>query len=178
MLCLTSAGSAFAESKVLPIPGYSQEKSNWCWVAGGQAILRYEKGTTISQCTLYQYGKNVITCGGNEQGSIYYAFTNMFTRAGLKNIGTAVDYAVQFNTIKNQINAYNGIITRIQWTAGGGHLAVIRGYDDGTTDYIMWSDIKNTPDVTSYKTTSYEYFRYSSNNGKWFWTHTRTGQSS
>lgn len=164
-----NSGHAQAAEKVLNVSAYNQEKSNWCWAAAGQAIIQYKK-QYYTQCTLYKKGKNYSACTTNEQGSIYTQFDNMFEYANFTAMGGVIFQPAGWSYITAQINLYRPLLARIEWSSGGGHFAVVKGYTDGTTDYVHWTDIKQSGSYS--RKTTYSYFKSNSN---FDWTTTRYG---
>ncbi|WP_256816759.1 papain-like cysteine protease family protein [Cytobacillus sp. Bac17] len=171
VLCfsLIAANPTHAAEKKLSLTVYSQDKSNWCWAAAGQSVIRYVKGTVKTQCQLYMWGKGYSSCSTNETGSISTQFSNMFKEMNFNYTGDVISSASTFSGVISQINLGRPMIARMGWTSGGGHFAVIYGYDDGSTDYINWTDI-NYGGTSYYKKTTYSYFK---SNSSWDWTHTR-----
>lgn len=169
LLCFSGGYNASAESNQLYVTVYSQEKSNWCWAAAGKSIIKYLYGDAFSQCNLYMWGKGYSSCSTNETGSIWSQFTNMFNEAGVYNGGGVLMTAMEWPYIEAQINLKRPALALIAWTGGGGHFAVVNGYNDSTTDYLYWTDINyNAQSVVKY--TSYSYFK---SNANWKWTASR-----
>lgn len=165
--------SVYATEKVLAVAAYSQEKSNWCWVAASKSIVKQQTGNTYAQCVLYMWGKGYDNCDSNETGSLYTELPNIFRIAGFRNLGYPGDYPVSFNTIKLEINANRPLYVRIGWkpTLSEGHAVPVRGYDDSNS-YVHWIYINEVPQASEYKYTSYNYLK---DNAQWSWTHTRWG---
>lgn len=152
-----------------------QLKSNWCWVAGAQAIIDYH-GPKYLQCTIYKWGKNYGDCSTNEAGSITTDLDRAFTAAGLANIGTATSGSVSFSTIVNEINANRPLLARMAWADGkAAHMVPIRGYnnDNGATQ-VRYAHIHDCPEATNYYIIGYSSFF--TVNG-WSWSYTRKGMS-
>lgn len=160
------------------VENYSQEKSNWCWVAGAQIVIQYLTGDFISQCSLYKAGKEVSSCSGNKAGSFYSDEARALEK-GISNPGVVVSSSVQFSTIVSQINSWQPLLARIGWKPdlSSGHIIVINGYNTSNDyiDYVFIQQGSSAKSYTSdYRENSYDYVK---DNSSWEWTHTRYGMN-
>lgn len=119
-----------ADEATLAVPGYTQEKSNWCWVAAVKMIVKYKTGSTISQCSLYKDGKSTSTCP-NQTGSKANVM-NALASNGV-NPGTVVD--LTWAQTRAEIDGRRPIYSSIIRTSGTGHAHVIRGYYNSGYSY-------------------------------------------
>ncbi|MCX5408038.1 hypothetical protein OHA37_29755 [Streptomyces sp. NBC_00335] len=166
---ISSAAAAPAEatalaSKRLNITMQAQQKTNWCWAAGGNTIATWF-GRTYSQnqfCNAafnrqqgYDCPNNQATLGNVQTGLRW---------AGI-NSGSYVNGWLQYSTVQTEINANRPIETRIQWSNGGGHMHVIYGYDTANS-WVYWGD--PWPSSDRYNWASHAWYV---DNSTFSWTH-------
>ncbi|GEM_PF-5837928 len=96
----SGAGAANAVSALIGVSAYKQEQSNWCWVATSKSVVRWETSQTISQCTLYKWGKGGSTCPNNtgHVGNVASIFIEAGMNPGVNKTGT-----VAYSEIQDQI---------------------------------------------------------------------------
>lgn len=159
----TAEGAALA-SKRLNITMQAQQKTNWCWAAGGNTIATWF-GRTYSQNQFCNAAFN------RQQG---YDCPN--SQASLDNVQNALDWAginpgsyvngwLRYTTVQTEINANRPIETRIQWSNGGGHMHVIYGYDTASS-WVYWGD--PWPSSDRYNWASHAWYV---DNSTFSWTH-------
>lgn len=138
-------------SYAVSINGTTQEKSNWCWAASSQSILRYF-GTSVTQTQFVNYVKNS-TRAPNLTASDAEA------KSGLSHwrvSSTQTTSYLPFSTIISEIYTYNRpIYAGWSWTSGGGHALVLDGYEDDTTDYVEYMD----PGDGGFHMATYSWFK-------------------
>lgn len=142
----------------------AQQKTNWCWAAGGNTIATWF-GRTYSQnqfCNAafnrqqgYDCPNNQATLGNVQTGLRW---------AGI-NSGSYVNGWLQYSTVQTEINANRPIETRIQWSNGGGHMHVIYGYDTANS-WVYWGD--PWPSSDRYNWASHAWYV---DNSTFSWTH-------
>ena len=127
ILAGASVGVAHAASKTVAAPVVVQEQSNWCWVASAKSLVRLHKGTNPAQCTLYKNAKGGTSCPNNvgTLGDVY----KIFLAAGLIYAGDYAGGARSWAQVQGDLNGNRPIVVRWGWTAGGGHMVVIRSYN-------------------------------------------------
>jgi hypothetical protein len=152
-LAIAAPSTAGAVETVLSVPAYKQEKSNWCWAAAVQMIVKYKAGVTVSQCQAVKNGKNSSSCG-NVTGT--FGDANRALYAGGVNYGT--QRVLDWDTVRAEMNTSRPIYSRIAWRSGGGHAHVIRGYYDTGYSYGV-----SYIDPSSGTSTSREWGNYRSN---------------
>jgi len=131
-----------------------QEETNWCWSAVTQAVLRYLRGTVISQediaSTHAQRSGKPYVCGPPQrkktvggrcadlacQGSCNDAH---ILRIILKEQGCydgllSSDAAPTFSQIRSEVDAGRPVACRIQWSDSGGHFVLVSGWTIGADD--------------------------------------------
>lgn len=132
-LLLAATGSAFAQSYMLNVPQRVQEHSQWCWAGASQMVLNF-KGKNPSQCAEANYALGINYACGNST-------FNWNSRANQPNSTNAVSYIIkgwgvnssvtgvlsQSSSTAN-INASRPYVILWQWTGGGGHFVVVKGY--------------------------------------------------
>ncbi|MFJ4779575.1 papain-like cysteine protease family protein [Streptomyces sp. NPDC088762] len=159
----TGAESLLA-SKRLNITMQAQQKTNWCWAAGGNTIATWF-GRNYSQnqfCNAafnrqqgYDCPNNQATLGNVQTGLRW---------AGI-NSGSYVNGWLQYSTVQTEINANRPIETRIQWSNGGGHMHVVYGYDTANS-WVYWGD--PWPSSDRYNWASHAWYV---DNSTFSWTH-------
>ncbi|MFF5424116.1 MULTISPECIES: papain-like cysteine protease family protein [unclassified Streptomyces] len=155
--------SAFA-AKRLNITMQAQQKTNWCWAAGGNTIAAWF-GRSYSQnqfCNAAFNRQQGYDCPnwqatlGNVQTGLRWAGVNP---------GSYVDGWLRYSTVQTEINAGRPVETRIQWASGGGHMHVVYGYDDSDS-WVYWGD--PWPSSDRYNWASHAWYV---NNNSFSWTH-------
>lgn len=167
--------SGFAASKNLSVTNYSQEKSNWCWVTGGQIVIRYLTGTYINQCNLYKAGKNISTCTANQGGGFYADMARVLQRGDV-HVGYVTTTLPPMATIINEIDGNSPMLARLGWKNSNledGHMLVIRGYNTSGNyvNYVYPMESSSYADKTSeYRTSTWSSLKENSSSKL---THTR-----
>ncbi|KAB5605391.1 papain-like cysteine protease family protein [Bifidobacterium jacchi] len=132
-LCGIGSPSAFASSKYLSVPYYSQYGTgakNWCWAASSKSVSVYLGGSNVSVCQYVKWGTKQSTCNDTPGGAT--EIKRALNSSGIRNAGMRVDRAFNSAEITKEIN--NGFPFMVRWKYTNqsiGHLVVARGY---TTD--------------------------------------------
>lgn len=158
------AESAALATKRLNITMQAQQKTNWCWAAGGNTIATWF-GRSYSQnqfCNAAFNRQQGSDCPNN-QATLGNVQTGL-RWAGI-NSGSYVNGWLQYSTVQTEINANRPIETRIQWSNGGGHMHVIYGYDTANS-WVYWGD--PWPSSDRYNWASHAWYV---NNNTFSWTH-------
>jgi hypothetical protein len=167
-MLLVAAGVAQAEAGYDDIATYKQEKTQWCWVASGLTIAKFQgfDSTQADFCTRAQpyYG-----C--NNQPATLEDMAKGWASLGMAHTGSGLSSAATFNQVYTDVKAARPLGARIGWTSGGGHMNVIYGFDT-SNNTIGVAD--PWPDTTTY--TWWNYSDYVSNSS-FKWTHSRIGIS-
>ncbi|MBM7172394.1 C39 family peptidase [Streptomyces sp. G44] len=142
----------------------AQQKTNWCWAAGGNTIAAF-MGRTYSQNQFCNaaFGRNQNTECPNNQATLGNV-QNGLRWAGI-NPGSYVTGWLRYPTVKAEIDAGRPVETRIQWSNGGGHMHVLYGYDDANS-WVYWGD--PWPSSDRYNWASHAWYV---DNGTFSWTH-------
>ncbi|MFD9220800.1 papain-like cysteine protease family protein [Streptomyces sp. NPDC060064] len=150
--------------KRLDITMQAQQKTNWCWAAGGNTIAAYF-GRNYSQnqfCNAAFSRQQGSECP-NSQATLGNVQTGL-RWAGI-NSGSYVTGWLRYPTVQTEIDANRPVETRIQWSSGGGHMHVIYGYDDADS-WVHWGD--PWPSNDRYNWASHAWYV---DNDSFSWTH-------
>ncbi|MFI6983734.1 papain-like cysteine protease family protein [Embleya sp. NPDC050154] len=166
-LLLAASGTARAEANYDQITMLKQEKSQWCWVASGLTIAKYQGyGTTQTDFCTRAAGRNSnLSC--DNQPATLQDMANGWASLGMKQTGIGLSSAASFNQVSTDVKAARPIGARIGWASGGGHMNVVYGYDTSNNTIAVGDPWPNT---TTY--TWWNYNDYVSNNS-FKWTHSR-----
>ncbi|MFE5798096.1 papain-like cysteine protease family protein [Streptomyces sp. NPDC056503] len=151
-------------AKRLNITMQAQQKTNWCWAAGGNTIATwFGRGYSQNQfCNAAFQRQQGYDCP-NWQATLGNVQTGL-SWAGV-NPGSYVDGWLRYSTVQTEINADRPVETRIQWSSGGGHMHVLYGYDDANS-WVYWGD--PWPSSNRYNWASHAWYV---DNGSFSWTH-------
>ncbi|MCB5182859.1 papain-like cysteine protease family protein [Streptomyces antimicrobicus] len=160
----TGGQSAALAAKRLGITMQAQQKTNWCWAAGGNTIATWF-GRAYSQnqfCNAAFNRQQGTECPNNQAtlGNVQ----NGLRWAGI-NPGSYVSGWLRYSTVQTEIDADRPIETRIQWASGGGHMHVVYGYDTASS-WVYWGD--PWPSSHRYNWASHDWYV---DNSSFSWTH-------
>lgn len=164
-LGLVVAAVPAANALTLTFTVDKQEQSQWCWAASAKSVIRYQRGTVHSQCTLVKKGFNSSTCPNNP-GSFITQLDRIYAYAGVSG-GSIVYQMPSHISIRYDIDRYQPQQIRYGYhstSLSTGHIVAIHGYSGTSTVY--WSD----PASGTKKSGSHSYL---SNNSTWKTTHGR-----
>ena len=151
-----------------------QQQTQWCWAAVSTSVsLYYDPSSTWTQCTVVNAELGQTTCcqnGGSAACNQPWFLDDALTRTG--NLDAFSGGTTSFAGVRTQIDGGRPLGTRIGWSGGGGHFAVIEGYKPGPGDQRVaiddpWygaSDLTYNTFATSYQ-------------GTGSWTHSYTTES-
>ncbi|MFJ2825196.1 papain-like cysteine protease family protein [Streptomyces toxytricini] len=158
-----AAGAALAYKR-LDITMQAQQKSNWCWAAGGNTIAAwYGRTHTQNQFCNAAFNRPQGTECPNNQATLGNVQTAL--RWSGINPGSYVTGWLRHATVQAEIDANRPVETRIQWSSGGGHMHVVYGYDTNGS-WVYWGD--PWPSSDRYNWASHAW--YVDNSG-FSWTH-------
>ncbi|QEV17509.1 papain-like cysteine protease family protein [Streptomyces alboniger] len=164
-----ASGTAAADASVLAakrlnITMQAQQKTNWCWAAGGNTIAAF-MGRNYSQNQFCNaaFGRSQNTECPNNQATLGNV-QNGLRWAGI-NPGSYVTGWLRYSTVKTEVDAGRPVETRIQWSNGGGHMHVLYGYDDANS-WVYWGD--PWPSSDRYNWASHAWYV---DNNTFSWTH-------
>jgi hypothetical protein len=140
---------AQAASKYLNATLQYQEKSNWCWAACTQMIMKYRARHFDEQCEIVELARSRNTsqwgntaCCLNPDAGCNAGQPNDMTPTGAgttrellgyHNIATgSYSRSLTYAESKTQINASTPFIVRWGWTGGGGHAVLADAYVDAS----------------------------------------------
>lgn len=135
-LCIalfSSSACVMAQSYQLSVPLKVQEHSQWCWAGASQMILSY-KGKSVTQCAEANYALGInYACGNSSFNWNNYANQPNSTNAisSILNhwgVGASVTGVLSQSWSNYYINGNHPYAILWQWTGGGGHFVVARGY--------------------------------------------------
>ncbi|MCR8943659.1 hypothetical protein NW249_16145 [Streptomyces sp. OUCMDZ-4982] len=157
-------GVSIDAAQRLDITMQAQQKSNWCWAAGGNTIAAwFGRNYSQNQFCNASFNRNQNTECPNSQATLGNVQTGL-SWTGVRP-GSYVTGWLRYATVQSEINARRPIETRIQWSSGGGHMHVIYGYDDANS-WVYWGD--PWPSSDRYNWASHSWYV---NNNQFSWTH-------
>jgi hypothetical protein len=151
-----------------------QQQTQWCWAAVSTSVsLYYDTSSTWTQCTVVNAELNQTTCCQN--GATAACNQPWYLDRALQRTGNFDGFSggtTAFADVRTEIDAGRPLGTRVGWSGGGGHFAVIEGYKPGPTEQRVaiddpWygaSDLTYNTFATSYQ-------------GTGSWTHSYTTES-
>jgi hypothetical protein len=151
-----------------------QQQTQWCWAAVSTSVsLYYDTSSTWTQCTVVNAELNQTTCCQN--GATAACNQPWYLDRALQRTGNLDGFSggtTAFADVRTEIDAGRPLGTRVGWSGGGGHFAVIEGYKPGPTEQRVaiddpWygaSDLTYNTFATSYQ-------------GTGSWTHSYTTES-
>ncbi|PCG83970.1 hypothetical protein CIB93_21990 [Streptomyces sp. WZ.A104] len=158
------ADLGIAAAQRLNITMQAQQKSNWCWAAGGNTIAAwFGRDYSQNQFCNASFRRNQNTTCPNSQATLGNVQTGL-SWTGVRP-GSYVTGWLRYSTVRTEISAQRPIETRIQWSSGGGHMHVIYGYDDANS-WVYWGD--PWPSSHRYNWASHAWYV---NNNEFSWTH-------
>lgn len=152
----------------LPISPQAQQQSNWCWAATGGTIAAYE-GRPVSQNTFCNlaFGRSTAYACPNSQATLAND-QRAFSALGIRP-GSYIYGRLSYSGVGAEIQGNRPVLTRIQWSSGGGHMMVLSGFraSDRTVEwYDPW------PSSQRLNVGSYDYYL---DNWNFSWTHSLYG---
>lgn len=148
-LFLTSnINPVFAARRVLNVTAYKQEKSNWCWAASDQMVIKYCKSSAPTQSQIVKF---IFGSADNKPATIPQirsALTNWNVRS------SSTSGALSFTQVQNNINSSCLIIVGLKGNESIGHMNVIRGYDTSNSK-VLFAD----PSDGDYHAQSYSNYK-------------------
>ena len=119
-----------------------QLQTQWCWAATSVSVSEYyDPDTHWSQCTMVNAEKELTTCcrdGSSEDCDTPNVLDAPLSRADVldhKQTGS-----VGYDIIRREIDAGRPLAWRIRWSGGGGHFAVIEGYQSFGDEWVAIDD--------------------------------------
>lgn len=159
--------SAVSQSRTLSVTPEVQQYHNWCWAAGGTAIAKYKgaRRATQNEFCLAGRGLNVRLCP-DEPAQLYNV------QRGLQHYGVSAGRTtgvLSFAEVQRNIDNDAPIPVGYYWSAGGGHLVTIIGYNARNSTLTV---IDSYPSHQRRQTHTYNSFV---RNNNWRWAQSITG---
>lgn len=164
----TDAPTAQYTWRRLNISMQAQELTNWCWAATGDTVASYF-GYSYSQNQFCNaaFGRAIDSSCPNDQATLAND-QRALSWMGV-NPGSYVTGYLNYGTIQREIDADRPVMSRIQWSSGGGHMLLVYGYDKSQS-WVYWGD--PWPSDNRYNWATYDYYV---RNGSFSWTHSLYG---
>lgn len=164
--------TSVATSKYLDVPAVKQEQNQWCWAGCARAVFLYY-GQDVAQCTIANYNWGRTDCCTNPSSPACNNWTYLIPN--VQNIlrhwdvdSNALWSSASFNTLRSEIHDDRPVWVRWEWSGGGGHFVVIRGYNDDSGNKVSYMD----PWYGAHYLTDYSWMV---SGGTHTWTHSLTG---
>ncbi|HJQ23017.1 MAG TPA: papain-like cysteine protease family protein [Blastocatellia bacterium] len=145
--------SLLPQSKVLPVAHFQQARTQWCWAACAEMVLDYYS-KRVHQCALANHLLGRKNCCAAPGPLHFFSKCNrncqvaqvaqLYSHYGLNSLYQA--NPVSFSVIQAEINADQPVEVGFAWFGGGGHLAIIRGWEqDSIGDWVRINDPHYSP---------------------------------
>src|SRR5262249_20291525 len=125
----------------LNVPYYAQQQTMWCWAACIEMVITYYNTAALQQCQIVNQVLGRTDCCSNPGSGwcntslpapMYIPAYANYQIAAAETYGPiALGYVQQF------INNNNVMEIALNWRAGGGHVALIIGYDTASTNLLV-----------------------------------------
>lgn len=119
-----------------------QQQTQWCWAATSVSVSRYyTPWSGWTQCDMVNQEKGQTTCcqdGSTSACNQPHVLDAPLARADVLNFmqgGT-----VAYDVVRDEIDAGRPVAWRIGWSGGGGHFAVIDGYQRFGAEWVAVDD--------------------------------------
>jgi hypothetical protein len=146
-----------------------QQQDQWCWAATSVSVAAfYEPNTRWTQCAIVNAEKGLSTCcedGTSAACNQPNVLDGPLSRVALLDHMQAG--SVAYGVLGGEIDAGHPVAWRIGWSGGGGHFAVIEGYQSSGAEWIAVDDPWYGPSDLAVSTLSNGTYQ-----GSGSWTHT------
>jgi hypothetical protein len=119
-----------------------QEQSQWCWAAVSVSVaLYYEPRGAWTQCQMVNLEKGQTSCcqnGSTPQCNQPNVLDTPLARAAV--LDRMTFGSVGYDVMAEHLEAQRPIAWRIAWSGGGGHFAVIEGYQRHGGEWVAIDD--------------------------------------
>jgi Papain-like cysteine protease AvrRpt2 len=145
-----SAGLEAGAPPAAALPGWRrlsftmqrQQQTQWCWAATSVSIARFYDGRTgWTQCGMVDAELGQHGCcrdGGSARCNQPNVLNAPLARADV--LARMQGAAVGYSAIRAEIDAGRPLAWRIGWSGGGGHFAVIEGYQRRGAQWVAIDD--------------------------------------
>jgi Papain-like cysteine protease AvrRpt2 len=119
-----------------------QEQTEWCWAAASVSVSRhYDQQTGWTQCKMVNAEKGLQACcedGSSVACNKPNVLDSPLNRAEV--LDHKQDGSAAYDMIRQEIDAGRPLAWRIGWSGGGGHFAVIEGYQSSGEEWVAVED--------------------------------------
>jgi hypothetical protein len=119
-----------------------QEQTQWCWAATSVSVAaHYDPRGRWSQCGMVNAEKGLDICcreGASTACNEPNVLDSPLTRADV--LDHKEPAPASFDAIRREIDAGRPLAWRIRWDGGGGHFAVIEGYQRAGEPWVAIED--------------------------------------
>ena len=130
--------------KVLPVPMIKQEQRQWCWAGAVDMILHYYGQPAVRQCELAIWAFGGSCCKTPSSSACDRPLNDSKITELLRAYGLHVSYKpshVALGTLQFEINSDRPVQVAFTWNGGGGHVAVVIGWDkDANGGFLRIND--------------------------------------
>jgi Papain-like cysteine protease AvrRpt2 len=118
-----------------------QLQDEWCWAATSVSVAGHYEQTAWTQCTMVNAEKGLTTCcedGSSKACDQPNVLDSPLSRAEV--LDHKQSGPVGYDLIRQEIDAGRPLAWRIAWNGGGGHFAVIEGYQNSGDEWVAVDD--------------------------------------
>jgi Papain-like cysteine protease AvrRpt2 len=138
----TPAATVAPSWKRLSFTMQHQQQTQWCWAATSVSVARFYDGRTRwTQCGMVDAALGQHGCchqGGSARCNRPNVLDAPLARADI--LARRQNAAVGYSAIRAEIDAGRPVAWRIGWRGGGGHFAVIEGYQRRGAQWVAIDD--------------------------------------
>lgn len=120
----------------------NQSQNLWCWAATTVSVSAYyDPETAWTQCALVNAEKEITTCcddGSSKACDQTNVLDAPLARADV--LDRKQRGAVDYDAIRQEIDAGRPLAFRVKWSGGGGHFAIIEGYQSVGGEWVAIED--------------------------------------
>jgi hypothetical protein len=133
-----------------------QQQTNWCWAACTLMIYTYYNVTNTSQCQLanQEFGKwnNCCVNGSSSACDQPLSNDNITKLLNVENALSArfANNTLTFFNLDTQIGYNQPVLIGINWTAGGGHVALAVGTNSSNNNVTLNDPAEDAQKVVTY----------------------------
>jgi len=124
-------------AKSLSVPQINQEQTQWCWAACADMVLHYYGNSGVRQCDFANWLFGQTGCCASPSSPVCNQpcavndVQRVYTQWGI--LSAPSSGTVPFSTLEFEINGDRPVEVAYAWTGGGGHVAVVSGWDRNAT---------------------------------------------
>ncbi len=154
----------YEDSKVLTVPLWPQETSQWCWAASGQMCMDF-LGNNVNQCTqANNYLGQTTCCNASTPIACVKGGWPEFNKYNFTSSNTN-NAPLSWDKIRSEIDCKNRPITYTwHWAGGSGHMVSVVGYSVGECNKERFLHINDPLPVNTGSNYTITYAAYSAGN--------------